>query len=111
MAAERDNTEASGFILLVRLLATTGMRLGEALGLQWAECGFSRPSDPIARRQGRRPHRAPWRCGSDDPRYCHGTERSYVVHGSDPAAPLSAPSAEKAWARLRERLEWGQPAA
>jgi integrase len=33
--AEAEGLEVPGFILLVRLLATTGMRLGEALALTW----------------------------------------------------------------------------
>jgi integrase len=33
--AEAEGLEVPDFILLVRLLATTGMRLGEALALTW----------------------------------------------------------------------------
>ena len=36
-AMERDKSEAPGFVLLVKLLATTGMRLGEALNLRWTD--------------------------------------------------------------------------
>ena len=36
-AAERAGSEPPGFILLVRLLATTGMRLGEALEIRWSD--------------------------------------------------------------------------
>jgi integrase len=101
-AAERDDTEAPGFILLVRLLATTGMRLGEALGLQWADVDL--PGRTIRLRDAKAGARTVHLGAAAVTILDAVNERSgYVVHGLDPTAPLSAPSAERAWARLRER--------
>jgi integrase len=102
LAAERDNTEAPGFILLVRLLATTGMRLGEALGLQWTDVDLA--GRAIRLRDAKAGARTVHLGAAAVTILDAIKERSgYVAHGLDLTAPLSAPSAEKAWARLRER--------
>lgn len=100
-AAERDSTETHGFILLVRLLATTGMRLGEALALQWADVDL--PGRAIRLRDAKAGARTV-HLGVAAVTLLDAAKAAtgYVVHGLDPSAPLSAPSAEKAWARLRE---------
>ena len=114
-AAESDGTEAPGFILLVRLLATTGMRLGEALGLEWADVDL--PGRAIrlrgAKAGARTVHlgaatvvildRVEDRigfvvCGLEPKKPQRNTEAA-----REPNQPLSAPSAERAWARLRLR--------
>jgi integrase len=101
-AAERDGAEAPGFILLVRLLATTGMRLGEALGLEWADVDL--PGRCLRLRDAKAVARTV-HLGAAAVTILDAIEdrTGYLVHGPDAPLPISAPSAERAWARLRER--------
>jgi integrase len=39
---DREGAEPPGFILLIRLLAVTGMRLGGALTLRWSDVDLAR---------------------------------------------------------------------
>jgi integrase len=101
-AAERDGTEQPGFILLVRLLATTGMRLGEALGLLWSDADLAGRAIRLrdAKAGARTVH-----LGAAAVAILDAVEEKsgYVVHGLDPAAQLSVTTAENAWRRLRTR--------
>jgi integrase len=103
-AAERDGTEAPGFVLLVRLLATTGMRLGEALGLEWNDVDLQGRAIRLrdAKAGARTVH-----LGAAAVTILDAVKErvGHVVHGPDPAMALSAPSAERAWARLRQRAD------
>jgi integrase len=105
-AAERDGAEAPGFILLVRLLATTGMRLGEALGLEWA-----RPLPPPARRQGGRPNRASRRRGSNDPRRHRGPDRLSRTRARRAPADIRPERGTGMGATARARRHPRRPAA
>ena len=98
-AAERDGTELPGFILLVRLLAITGMRLGEALRLSWddVDIGARAIRLPDAKAGARTVHLGAAAVAVLDA----VEERSfYVVNGFDPLQPLSVGSAHRAWTRL-----------
>lgn len=97
--AEKYQTEPQGSIAALRLLAVTGMRLGEVLGLRWQDvdvpAGCLRLPDAKA---GARtvPLGAPAlalleRLPKD------GT---CVIHGLDPNQPLSVNVLHKSWARL-----------
>jgi hypothetical protein len=44
LPAMEEQKQASGFVLLIRLLATTGMRLSEVLSLRWPDIDASTPS-------------------------------------------------------------------
>ena len=101
-AAERDVAEHSGFILLVRLLATTGMRLSEALGLLWTDVDLAGRAIRLrdAKSGARTVH-----LGAAAVTILDAVEEKggYVVHGHDSAAPLSVTTVENAWRRLRTR--------
>ena len=101
--AERDGSELPGFILLVRLLATTGMRLSEPLGIQWRR-DVDLPGRTIrladAKAGGRTVH-----LGAAAVTFLAAvTERSgYLIHDVEPSESLRATKAEHAWARLCKR--------
>jgi integrase len=101
-AAERYATELPGFILLIRLLATTGMRLGEALALQWADVDL--PGRTIRLRDAKAGARTV-HLGAAAVAILDAVEdkSGYVVQGPDPTAPLADSRAQHAWARLRKR--------
>lgn len=100
-AVERERKELPGFVLLIRLLGTTGMRLGEALSVQWTDIDIAgrRISLRDAKAGARVVHlgghaaailqRAP-------------KEGTYLIHGLDADQPLSVSVAGKAWDRLRK---------
>ena len=101
-AAEREGAESPGFVLLVRLLAVTGMRLGEVLALRWADIDL--PSRAIrlqdAKAGARTVHLGAAAVAILD---AAPDKSGYVVHGLDPASPLSDSRAQHAWARLRKK--------
>jgi integrase len=102
--AEAEGSEVPGFILLVRLLATTGMRLGEAIGLLWSNVDLPGRTIrlPSAKTKGgaRTVH-----LGAAAVAILQVIEQrsSHVIHGLDPMKPLPISSVEKAWQRLRNR--------
>src|SRR5262249_6006287 len=100
-AAERDGTEVPGFIVLVRLLATTGMRLGEALALRWSDVDL--PGRAIRLRDAKTGARTV-HLGAAAVAIRDAAEgkNDYVVHGLD-GAPLPDTRVQHAWARLREK--------
>jgi integrase len=102
--AEAEGSEVRGFILLVRLLATTGMRLGEAIGLLWSNVDLLGRAIrlPAAKTKGgaRTVH-----LGAAAVAILDVIEQRSgpVIHGLDPKKPLPISSVEKAWQRLRNR--------
>lgn len=103
-AVEREKTESPGFVLLVRLLATTGMRLGEALALRWASVDL--PGRAIrltdAKAGARTVHLGAAAVTILDA--VPESERTgYVTQGIGPDKPLPFSSAQHAWDRLRKR--------
>ena len=102
--AEAEDSEAPGFILLIRLLATTGMRLGEALALTWSNVDL--PGRvirlPAAKTKGgaRAVH-----LGAAAAAILAALEdrEGHVICGRDLKKPFPVSTAEKAWRRLRER--------
>jgi integrase len=101
-AAEREGAELPGFVLLVRLLATTGMRLGEALALRWSDVDFVGRAIRLrdAKSGARTVHLGAAAIAILD---AVEDKSGHVVHGFDPAVPLPASTVQHAWARLRER--------
>jgi integrase len=102
--AERDRTERPGFTLLIRLLATTGMRLGEALALQWQHVDLRGRAIrlPDAKAGARTVHLGAAAVAILDA--VPEAERSgYVAHGINPETPLAFSSVQHAWARLRQK--------
>jgi integrase len=103
-SAERHGTELPGFILLVRLLAVTGMRLGEVLKLSWAD--IHREGRAIRLRDAKAGARTV-RLGAAAVAILNAVaeQDGYVVHDLDPLQPLSVGSAHRAWTRLCKRAE------
>jgi integrase len=101
-AAERENKELPGFILLVRLLATTGLRLGEALALRWSDVDLAGRAIrlPDAKAGARTVH-----LGAAAVELLDAVEdkSGHVVHGLDATRPLSFSTAQHAWMRLRAK--------
>jgi integrase len=95
-------SEVPGFILLIRLLATTGMRLGEALGLSWSDVDL--PGRAIRLRDAKAGARTV-HLGAAAVAILDAVEdkSGYVIHGLDQSKPLPVSTAEKAWTRLCER--------
>jgi integrase len=102
--AETEGSEVPCFILLVRLLATTGMRLGEALAVTWLDVDLSSRAIRLhaAKTKGgaRTVH-----LGAAAVALLDAIEKrdGYVIHGLDLSKPLPVSTAEKAWQRLRGR--------
>ena len=103
-AVERENAELPGFILLVRLLATTGMRLGEALALQWAHVDLPGRAVrlPDAKAGARTVHLGAAAVVILDA-VPHEERAGYVIYGADPGKPLPFSTAQHAWDRVRNR--------
>jgi len=101
-AAERAGSEPPGFILLVRLLATTGMRLGEALEIRWSDVDL--PARAIRLRDAKS-GALTVHLGAAAVAILEAIEGKdgHLIRGLDPAKPLSVNSAQKAWCRLRDR--------
>jgi integrase len=101
---EQEKTELLGFVLLVRLVATTGMRLGEALTLQWADVDL--PGRAIrlrdAKAGARTVHLGAAAVAILDA-VPEGERIGFVMHGVDDRRPLAFSSTQHAWARLRKR--------
>jgi integrase len=102
--AERDRVELPGVIFAIRLLALTGLRLGEVLGLRWVYFDFD---NAVLRlpdtKSGSRivPLGAPALAILAD----LDRQGDFVVTGPAPDKPLSPSTLEKAWRRIRERAE------
>jgi integrase len=100
-AMEIEGVEAPGFILLVRLLATTGMRLGEALELLWSDVDL--PGRAIRLRDAKGGARTVHIGAAAVTILDAVADKSgHVVRDRD-GAPLSDSRAQHAWARLRVR--------
>ena len=98
--AEADNSALPGCINAVRLLATTGVRLGELLSLKWNSIDFEGGSIRlIEAKAGTRT--VP--LGAPSLALLNSIERTgdYVVHGPDPSKPLSPNTFRHLWNRLR----------
>jgi integrase len=98
---ETEKTELSGFVLLIRLLATTGMRLGEALALRWEDVDL--PARVI-RLQDAKAGARTVHLGVDAIELLDNIKkgRGYVITGTDLKSPLTAGVVDKAWRRTRE---------
>jgi integrase len=100
--AEGECSEPPGFILLVRLLATTGMRLSEVLSLMWSDVDLTRRV--IQLRDAKAGARTVYLGAAAVAILDRTAEKGgYVVHGIDPQKPLSYDAVENAWRRLRKR--------
>lgn len=98
--AEDNNTALPGCINAVRLLAVTGMRLGEVLSLRWDNLDISAGTIKLPdAKTGARivPLGAPALVILD------GIERNgeYIVHGPDSDKPLSSNTFRHFWDRIR----------
>jgi integrase len=99
---ESEGREPPGFVLLVKLLATTGMRLGEALALSWSDVDLQHRI--VTLRDAKTGTRTVHLSGETIALLGNLPYRDgWVVRGLDRVSPLSANSAEKSWQRLRER--------
>jgi integrase len=102
--AELQEKLLEGALRAIRLLALTGMRLGEVTGLRWVwldvDAGCIRLPDA---KGGSR--LVP--LGDSALKYLATLKRvgPFVCHGSDPAKPISPKSVKRAWSAIRERAE------
>lgn len=99
-AAEREGTEPAGVIRAIKLLALTGRRLSDILGLRWDWVDFQ--SGKL-----RLPHT---KTGPQDVVLGTGAlallkdaprNGPWVVTGADPTKPLNIYAMERAWQRIR----------
>ncbi|MBU6296878.1 MAG: tyrosine-type recombinase/integrase [Alphaproteobacteria bacterium] len=99
-AVERDRTEPAGFVLLVKVLATTGMRLGEVLNLRWPEVDLTGRSIRLA--DAKAGARTVY-LGAAVVSILDAIEKKegYVVQKNADGDQLPVDAAEKAWGRLR----------
>jgi integrase len=97
---EREESEFAAFPLLVRLLATTGMRLGEALQLEWSHIDLAARSIRLAdaKAGARTVHLG---VGAVAILAAVDDKKGFVIHSGNPEYPASRNLAEKAWSRLR----------
>jgi integrase len=100
-ATEREGIAAPGFILLVRVLATTGLRLGEALALDWADIDL--PGRAIRLRDARAGARTVHIGAAAVTILDAVADKSGPVVQDRDGGPLTAGKAQHAWARLRQR--------
>jgi integrase len=98
---EREEGAAPGFVLLVRVLATTGLRLGEALSLEWADIDL--PGRAIRLRDAKAGARTV-HLGAAAVAILDAVEdkSGHLMQDRD-GMPLTAGKAQYAWARLRAR--------
>lgn len=109
--AEETAGKLPGVIAAIRLLALTGCRLGEILGLRWADVDLGAGALSIRdAKTGDRVHSigAP-ACALLDslPR-----KSGWVVFSVSPKRPIPVSTIENAWSRLRERATvriWARP--
>lgn len=101
-AAEKDGSLPPEFVLLVRILLATGLRLGEALALRWSDVNLQ------TRTIGLRDAKAGARTihlGLDAVALLADIKdrRTHVVSLAGKDAPLTRTTAEKLWAKLRDK--------
>ncbi len=101
---ERDQAVFSGCIIAVRLLALTGMRLSEVLGLRWEWLNLKDATLvlPDAKAGARTVA-----LSAPVVQLLASLERkgAYVVYGSDPDRSLSPSTLEHVWDRIRRAAE------
>lgn len=102
--AEATGIELPGVVAAIRLLALTGLRLGEVLGLQWEcvdfEAGVLRLLDAKAGARAVPLGAQALALFAELPRV---DGSPWVLHGGKPGGPLSASTLEGAWQRIRKR--------
>jgi integrase len=100
-AMEGEGIEAPGFILLIRVLATTGLRLSEALALNWSDVDL--PGRAIRLRDAKSGARTVHIGAAAAAILDAAANKSGPVMRDREGAPLSFGKAQHAWARLRAR--------
>jgi integrase len=104
LAAAEDDGTPPGVVIAVRLLALTGLRLSEALGLRWDDVDLA--GGTLRLRDAKVGPRTIV-FGALVAKFLAGLERAgdYVVPGIDPTGPLNVSTMEKRWRRLRKRAK------
>lgn len=98
--ADRIISELPGCTAAIRLLALTGMRMGEVLGLRWSDVDL--PNRATRLRDAKTgPRTVPLGAAAFELLGTLDQSDDYVVYGLNPSEPLAAYVLEKAWARLR----------
>ncbi len=100
--AEATGTALPGIVWAIRLLALTGCRLGEILGLRWSDVDLETGAlDIRAAKAGRRIQTI----GAPAIALLESIPRTgqWVVFGRSPDRPLAVTTIENAWVRLRKR--------
>lgn len=104
--AESEGRELPGVMAAVRLLALTGCRLGEIIGLRWADVDFEAAALRIRdAKAGGRAHTVGARVLAlldSLPR-----DGEWVVFSTSPDRPIPVSTIERAWVRLRKRATLG----
>ncbi|MEJ2121954.1 MAG: tyrosine-type recombinase/integrase [Alphaproteobacteria bacterium] len=104
--ADRREKILPGVTRAIRLLALTGCRVSEILGLRWEDIDIQHGSLKLSdAKAGARTVAI----GAPVVALLSAWERtgSYVAHGPDPDKPLSRWTLEQAWRRIRKRAELG----
>ena len=102
--AERDHTELPGVIRAIRLLALTGRRVGDIVGLKWEQVDFD---GACLRLPSTKTGPQEVTLGAPALALLAGMEHvgEYVAHGADPDTALSAATLGHAWRRIRKQAE------
>jgi len=99
---EREQTVLPGIVGAIRLLALSGLRLGEALALKWENVDFDRAALVLSdAKAGARVHAIGATAVALLADMRVGKAAGYVFHATDPERALSRNSVESAWRRLR----------
>lgn len=102
--AEREGSVRSGIVGAIRFLALSGLRLGEALALQWRDIDLERGALflPDAK-AGARTHAIGGVAVALLADRRSGNAAGYVFNAGDPDRSLSRNTVESAWRRLRAK--------
>jgi len=101
-AIELEGEALPGAIRVIRLLALTGLRLSEVIGLQWAWISFE---DGCVHLPDAKAGARTTPIGGAALAYLGSLERTgaYVCYGTHPAAPISLKTVKRFWPAVRER--------
>jgi integrase len=100
---ESEQTQLPGVVNALRLLALTGCRLGEVLGLRWEYVDFEADALRLPdTKTGARMHPVGAPTLAVLEAIIRVEDSPWVLHGAKPGQPLSTGTIESAWRRIRK---------